>query len=37
MVSEFVARAGAAGFTVAELVELLRERQNDAPKTRRQS
>ena len=35
LVSEFVSRAGAAGFSVAELMELLRERQNDAPKTRR--
>src|SRR5690242_15333381 len=35
MVSDLVSRAGAAGFTVAELIELLRERQNDEPKTRR--
>ena len=35
LVSDFVSRAGAAGFTVAELVEQLRDRQNDAEKTRR--
>ena len=35
LVSEFVSRAGAAGFTVAELVELLRERITEAPKARR--
>jgi GntR family transcriptional regulator len=35
LVSEFVARAGAAGFTVAELSEQLQERGNDSEKKRR--
>lgn len=35
IVTEFVSRAGAAGFTVAELLESLRERHNDAPPIRR--
>jgi GntR family transcriptional regulator len=35
LVGEFVARAGAAGFTVGELVEELRERQNGSERTRR--
>ncbi len=35
LVSEFVSRAGAAGFTVAELVEQLNERRNDSDKKRR--
>ncbi len=35
LVSDFVARAGAAGFTVADLQEQLRERQNGSEKTRR--
>lgn len=35
LLGEFVARAGAAGFTIEDLVERLRERQNGAEKTRR--
>ena len=35
LVSEFVSRAGAAGYTVGELLEQLRDRQNDSEKTRR--
>src|SRR5579863_386640 len=35
LVGEFVARAGAAGFTVEDLQEQLRERQNGSEKTRR--
>lgn len=35
IVSEFVARAGSAGFTVEELLEELRDRQNGAAKDRR--
>ena len=35
LVGEFVARAGAAGFTVDDLLEQLRERQNVSDKTRR--
>ena len=35
IVSEFVARAGASGFTIEELLEQLRERQNGSEKTRR--
>src|SRR5579863_8029950 len=35
IVGEFVARAGAAGFTVEDLQEQLRERQNGSEKTRR--
>jgi GntR family transcriptional regulator len=35
LVSEFVARAGAAGFTVSELMEQLDERRNDSEKKRR--
>lgn len=35
LVSEFVARAGASGFTVADLVEQLNERSNDSEKKRR--
>jgi GntR family transcriptional regulator len=35
LVGEFVARAGAAGFTIDELLEQLRERQNGSEKTRR--
>jgi GntR family transcriptional regulator len=35
LVGEFVARAGAAGFTVVELLEELRERQNGSERTRR--
>jgi len=35
LVSEFVARAGAAGFTVAELLEQLHEYPNDSGKKRR--
>jgi GntR family transcriptional regulator len=35
LVSEFVSRAGAAGYTVSDLLEQLRDRQNDAEKTRR--
>jgi len=32
LVSDFVARAGAAGFTVGDLMERLHERQNDSTK-----
>jgi GntR family transcriptional regulator len=35
MVGDFVSRAGAAGFTVAELMEQLRERQSEAPQSER--
>ena len=35
LVGEFVARAGAAGFTVKDLVEQLHDRQIDSEKTRR--
>jgi GntR family transcriptional regulator len=35
IVGEFVARAGAAGFTLAELLEQLHDRQNDVQKNRR--
>jgi len=35
LVSDFVARAGAAGFTIADLMEQLHDRQNDSEKTRR--
>jgi GntR family transcriptional regulator len=35
LVGEFAARAGAAGFTVEDLLERLQERQNGAGKTRR--
>ncbi len=35
LVSEFVARAGSAGFTVDELIEQLQDIQNDAGKKRR--
>src|ERR1041385_966185 len=35
LVAEFVSRAGAAGYTVADLIEQLRERQNDLEKARR--
>jgi GntR family transcriptional regulator len=35
LVSDFVARAGAAGFTIDDLLEQLRERQNGSEKTRR--
>src|ERR1022692_975073 len=35
LVGEFVARAGAAGFTVEDLMEQLRERRNNSDKTRR--
>jgi GntR family transcriptional regulator len=35
LVDEFVARAGAAGFTIDDLLEQLRERQNGSEKTRR--
>ena len=35
LVGEFVARAGAAGFTVEELLEQLAERKNGSEKTRR--
>jgi GntR family transcriptional regulator len=35
LVGDFVARAGAAGFTVDDLLEQLRERQNGSEKTRR--
>ena len=35
LVAEFVSRAGAAGYTVADLLEQLRDRQNDSEKTRR--
>jgi len=35
LVADFVARAGAAGFTVAELMEQLQDRQNEVSKDRR--
>jgi GntR family transcriptional regulator len=35
IVSDFVARAGAAGFTVADLLEQLNDRQNGSAKDRR--
>jgi len=35
LVSDFVARAGAAGFTLEELLEQLHDRQTDSEKTRR--
>jgi GntR family transcriptional regulator len=35
LVADFVARAGAAGFTVDDLLNQLRERQNGSQKTRR--
>src|SRR5215510_713872 len=35
LVADLVARAGAAGFTVEEVTEELRELQNDSPKKRR--
>src|SRR3954453_13634820 len=35
LVSEFVSRAGAAGFTVKELMEQLADRQNDSAPNRR--
>src|ERR1700733_9488761 len=35
LVSDFVARAGAAGFTIDDLLDQLRERQNGSEKTRR--
>jgi GntR family transcriptional regulator len=35
LVSDFVARAGAAGFTIDDLLEQLRERQSGSEKTRR--
>ena len=35
LVTDFVARAGAAGFTIEDLLEQLRERQNVSEKTRR--
>ena len=35
LVSDFVARAGAAGFTVQDLMEQLHERQNDSAKRTR--
>jgi GntR family transcriptional regulator len=35
IVSEFVARAGAAGFTVEDLMDQLRDRQNGSEKKRR--
>jgi len=35
LVGVFVARAGAAGFTVADLLEQLRDRQNDSERSRR--
>ncbi|HWC95140.1 MAG TPA: GntR family transcriptional regulator [Candidatus Sulfopaludibacter sp.] len=35
LVTEFVSRAGAAGFTVEELMEQIHERQNDSEKNRR--
>jgi GntR family transcriptional regulator len=35
LVTDFVSRAGAAGFTVAELMEQLDDRRNDSEKTRR--
>ena len=35
LVTEFVSRAGGAGFTVADLVEQLQDRQNDSEKKRK--
>ena len=35
LVTDFVARAGAAGFTIEDLLEQLRERQSGSEKTRR--
>jgi GntR family transcriptional regulator len=35
LVSEFVSRAGSAGFTVKDLLEQLNDRQNDSEKNRR--
>ena len=35
MIVDFVSRAGAAGFTVAELIEELQERNNESPRVRR--
>jgi len=35
LVSEFVSRAGSAGFTIEDLLELLHDRQNDSAKARR--
>jgi GntR family transcriptional regulator len=35
LVGEFVARAGAGGFTIGDLLEQLRERQDGSEKTRR--
>jgi len=35
LVGDFVARAGAAGFTLGDLLEQLHELQNDTPKSRR--
>jgi len=35
LVAEFVSRAGAAGYTVGDLLEQLRDRQNDSEKARR--
>ena len=35
LVGEFVARAGAAGFSIGELVEQLHDRQNESQKNRR--
>src|ERR1041384_4954291 len=35
LVAEFISRAGAAGYTVGDLLEQLRERQNDSEKARR--
>ena len=35
LVSEFLGRAGAAGFTIRDLIEQLRERQDGSEKTRR--
>jgi GntR family transcriptional regulator len=35
LVSEFVSRAGSAGFTIAELLEELHDRQGDVQKNRR--
>ena len=35
LVGEFVSRAGAAGFSIGDLVEQLRDRQNESQKNRR--
>jgi hypothetical protein len=35
LVGDFVARAGAAGFSIDDLLEQLRERQSGSEKTRR--